>query len=125
MTAEVGYSHNSMKTKELLSIIKNSDLPFEVINQISQVEILEKFVQTRVLLLDIYGVRNNMFSDANFRQKSGDTNFYEGLNEVVSKLDKSKSENILFIEVKTEEGDEISLFFQENDNLFLGYIYIG
>ena len=105
-----------MRTKELLSIIKNSDLPFEVINQISQVEILAKFVQTRNILLDIYGVRNNMFADA--------TNFHEGLNEVVSKLDESKSENILFIEVKTEEGDEISLFFQEDDNLFLGYIYI-
>ncbi|MDR6563274.1 MULTISPECIES: hypothetical protein [unclassified Arcicella] len=113
-----------MRTKELLSIIKNSDLPFEVINQISQVEILAKFVQTRAILLDIYGVRNKMFADATYRNNSGDTRFYEGLNEVVSKLEKSKSENILFLEVNTEEGDEISLFFQEDDNLFLGYIYI-
>ncbi|MDZ7897938.1 MAG: hypothetical protein U5N85_07910 [Arcicella sp.] len=66
-----------------------------------------------------------MFENDNFLQNFDDKSVYEGLNEVVNKLYHSISENILFIAAKTDDGDEISLFFQEDDNLFLGYIYVS
>jgi hypothetical protein len=110
-----------MKTEKLLEIIKDDKLE---VNKLGDLEILAKFIQSRAVLWDIYEVRNRMFADSYYRYNSGDTVIYEGLNEVVEKLYESVSENILFIEVKTDEGDEISLFFQENDNAFLGYIYL-
>jgi hypothetical protein len=114
-------SKNKMKTEQLLEIIKSENL---TIDKLGNIKVLAKFVQSKAILFDLYDVRKRMFADANYRYNSGDTVIYEGLNEVVEKLCESVSENILFIEVKTDEGDEISLFFQENDNVFLGYIYL-
>jgi hypothetical protein len=113
-----------MKTKVLLEVIQNKLITVDFIEKTTQLEILAKFIQTRQILFDIYSVRSAMFDDDNYRQSSDDKSVYEGLNEVANKLYHSTSENILFIEVKTDDGDEISLFFQEDDNLFLGYIYV-
>ncbi|MDZ7897845.1 MAG: hypothetical protein U5N85_07430 [Arcicella sp.] len=114
-----------MTTKKLLEIIKKGELNLKTIKETDLGEVLAKFIQTRQVLFDIYSVRSAMFENDNFRQNSDDKSVYEGLNEVVNKLYHSISENILFIEVKTDDGDEISLFFQEDDNLFLGYIYVS
>jgi hypothetical protein len=110
-----------MKTEKLLEIIKSETFVFD---KLENIEVIAKFIQSRTVLYDIYEARNRMFIDSNYRHNSGDTIIYEGLNEVVGKLYENVTENILFIEVKTDEGDEISLFFQENDKVFLGYIYL-
>ena len=113
-----------MITKEFIELINNKPIIPNDIYNLKGVEVLCKFAQKRQILYNIYQVRNDMFDDADYRTKSNDANFYDGLNEVVLNLNNSKSENILFIEVKTKDNDEISLFFEENNNLFLGYIYI-
>ena len=113
-----------MTTKELLKIIKERELNLKTVKVTDLGEILSKFIQTRQILFNIYSVRSAMFSDDKYRQNSNDKSVYEGLDEVAEKLYHSDSEKILFIEVKTDDGDEISLFFQEDDNLFLGYIYV-
>lgn len=112
-----------MKTNKLLEIIKNGQLDVDMVLT-SDMLILAKFTNSRKTMLDIYQVRNDMFSDLEYRNHSKDSNIYEGLVNVVNKMNESNSDDILFIEVKTQDGDEISLFFQANDNLFLGYIYI-
>jgi hypothetical protein len=114
-----------MKTKKLLEIIRKGELDLKTVKETDLGEVLAKFTQTRQILFDIYSVRSAMFDSDNFRQNSDDKNAYEGLNEVTQKLYDSLSEKILFIEVKTDDGDEISLFFQEDDNMFLGYIYVS
>jgi hypothetical protein len=113
-----------MITKDFIEFINNKPIIPNDIYNLKGVEILCKFTQKRQILYNIYQVRNNMFDDADYRVKSNDTNFYEGLNEVVLNLNNNKSENILLIEVKTKDNDEVSLFFEENNNFFLGYIYI-
>lgn len=113
-----------MTTKVLLEIIQNGDLEPNMVYKSEGLEILEQFTNTRETLLDIYQVRNDMFSSVEYREYSSDDNVYEGLENVVSSMGKSKSSHLLFIEVKTEDNDEISLIFQENDSVFLGYIYI-
>lgn len=65
-----------------------------------------------------------MFTDENYRYYSNDKTVYEGLQESAFALKESKSEKILFIEVKTENDDEISLFFEDDTKKFLGYIYL-
>jgi hypothetical protein len=113
-----------MITKEFIELINNKPIIPNDIYNLNGVEVLCKFTQKRQILYNIYQVRNDMFNDADYRMKSNNANFYNGLNEVVLNLNNSKSENILFIEVKTKDNDEISLFFEDNSNLFLGYIYI-
>jgi hypothetical protein len=113
-----------MITIEFIELINNKPIIPNDIYNLDSLEILSEFTQKRQILYNIYQVRNDMFNDADYRMKSNDINFYEGLNNIVLNLDNSKSENILFIEVKTQDNDEISLFFEENDNSFLGYIYI-
>lgn len=113
-----------MITKEFIELINNKPIIPNDIYKLDGVEILCKFSQKRQILYNIYQVRNEMFDDADYRIKSNDINSYEGLNNVVLSLNRSKSENILFIEAKTKDNDEISLFFEESNNLFLGYIYI-
>jgi hypothetical protein len=113
-----------MTTKKILEIIKKEGISVDFIQKSVEIEVLFKFTQTRQILSDIYSVRSAMFEDDNYRQNSYDENVYEGLNEVADNLYHSVSEKILFFEVKSDDGDEISLFFQENDNSFLGYIYI-
>ena len=113
-----------MTTKKLLEILQREELNLKTVKETDLGEVLAKFTQTRQILFDIYSVRSAMFDDSNYRQSSDDKNVYEGLSEVANKLYHSTSEKILFIEVKTDDGDEISLFFQEDDNVFLGYIYI-
>ena len=65
-----------------------------------------------------------MFSDIKYRQNSQDTTIHEGLAEVVTVLENSKSERVTFVELKTDDQDEISLFFQPDTGSLLGYIYI-
>jgi hypothetical protein len=114
-----------MTTKKLLEIIKKGELNLDTVKETDLGEVLTKFTQTRQILFDIYSVRSTMFNDDNYRQNSDDKSVYEGLDEVANNLYHSASEKILFIEIRTDDGDEISLFFQEDDNLFLGYIYVS
>jgi hypothetical protein len=107
-----------MITKEFIELINNKPIIPNDIYNLNGVEVLCKFTQKRQILYNIYQVRNDMFNDADYRMKSNNANFYNGLNEVVLNLNNSKSENILFIEVKTKDNDEISLFLKTTATYF-------
>ncbi|WP_026995538.1 hypothetical protein [Flectobacillus major] len=113
-----------MTTEELIKTVTGTNFDLISFNEIELGEILFKFVKNRVELHDIYQTRSDMFADENYRYYSNDKTVYEGLNESAFALKESKSEKVLFIEVKTKDNDEISLFFEDDSKRFLGYIYI-
>ena len=113
-----------MTTQELIKTVTATNFDLISFNERELGEILAKFVSNRIQLHDIYQTRSDMFSDENFRLNSNDKAIYEGLKDSAFALKESKSDKILFIEVKTKDNDEISLFFEDDSKRFLGYIYI-
>ncbi len=113
-----------MTTQELIKTVTATNFDLISFNERALGEILVKFTSNRIQLHDIYQTRSDMFSDENFRLNSNDKAIYEGLKDSAFALKESKSDIILFIEVKTKDNDEISLFFEDDSKRFLGYIYI-